>query len=233
MAQFDPNPPTFDVKYDIGKVPDIGSGYAAGIESAGKSIAGGISNALDVMNRRQNATDMLNAMVQGGMLSPDAYKAIAGKSLGAQEQMLGMYANQWVLDQAQQRQLSLARGQGGVEVATQHAKMLDLLNIARGQGGAGARVAGLPGGGPWTGGGQGGPPAGQAATVQNPAVTPPSPSALNVAQDTARGFGGSVGAPPPRPGVQPPGTRYVQRTDPNTGKVQTGTLYPSGQFIPD
>src|SRR5215475_13442377 len=116
--QFDPNPPTFDVKYDIGKVPDIGSGMAAGIASAGESIAKGASAAMDVMNRRQNATDMLNAMHQGGMLSDDAYSSIAGKSLGAQEQMLGMYANQWILDQANQRALSLQRGQGGVEVAT-------------------------------------------------------------------------------------------------------------------
>ena len=113
MAQFDPNPPTFDIKYDIGKVPDIGSGYAAGIASAGKSIGEGVAAALDVANRSQSAHDTLDAMYQGKMLGPDAYAAIKGKSLGAQEKMIGMYTAQWI-----QQQGELAKAQGQVAAAS-------------------------------------------------------------------------------------------------------------------
>jgi hypothetical protein len=44
-----------------------------------------------------------------------------------------MYAGQWIADQAAQRQMSLARGQGGVQIGVEHAKLLDTLS-AMGQG---------------------------------------------------------------------------------------------------
>jgi len=87
MAVFDPTPPKFDLTYNAGKT-DIGAGYASGITEAGKAIGGAISGVSSLMQQRQDATDTLNAMHGSGMLSDDQYKAIAGKSLGAQQSMI-------------------------------------------------------------------------------------------------------------------------------------------------
>lgn len=131
MAAFDPNPPSFDVKYDIGRVPDIGAGYAAGIEQAGKGIAAGVTGAFDVINRRQTASDTLSAMRQSGMLGDEDYKAIYGKSLGAQEQMIGMHANQWIAQQAQARAMQQQGYGAGLDVWKQHQALLDEISKLR------------------------------------------------------------------------------------------------------
>jgi hypothetical protein len=107
--------------YDIGKVPDIGEGYAKGITAAGEGISKGVTSALDVMNRSQAAHDTLDAMLGGKMLSPEAYAAIKGKSLTAQEGMIGMYANQWIRQQKQQMELQKLGYGGAVDVAKQAA----------------------------------------------------------------------------------------------------------------
>ena len=213
---------------------NIGEGYAKGIQSAGESIGKGLGQAMDVMNRRQNATDMLNALHQGGMLSDDQYKSVAGKSLGAQEQMLGMYANQWILDQANKRAISLEQGKGGVDVATTHAKMLDLINYTR-------SPTGKPGAAAWTGPTSAPAPANQ--------VVAPTQQQSNVAQQQALGFGTTGGtpslgvpnaaAPPAPPAAQaqtsaegkPPLPGSIRVVDNATGKK--GWKLPSGQIIPD
>jgi hypothetical protein len=129
--EMDPNPPTFNLKYDIGTVPDIGAGYAKGITAAGDALSKATTGVMDVMTRNRNADDMLNVLHQTGALTPDQFNAVANKGLGAKEQMTGMYANQWILDQANQRAMSLQRGQGGVDVAVHHAQMLDTVQANR------------------------------------------------------------------------------------------------------
>src|SRR5215510_7086451 len=125
--EMDPRPPDFSgIKYTAGTM-DIGSGYAQGIQTAGKALSSAAAGVMDVMNRRNNANDMLNAMHQTGMMSNDQYKAIAGKSLGAQEQMLGMYAGQWSQQQAQERELQKIGFTGQTQVTTAHQQLLDQI----------------------------------------------------------------------------------------------------------
>ena len=127
MAEYEAPPSFAGVKYDIGNVPNIGAGYAAGISQAGEGIAKGVSGALDVMNRSRTADDMLQVLQQNKILSPEAYQSVAGKSLGAKESTIGMFAGQWLAQQAQQRELEKVGYTGAVDVATQHAKLMDSL----------------------------------------------------------------------------------------------------------
>jgi hypothetical protein len=96
---------------------DIGTGYASGITAAGKSIAQGISGILGgiddkgnvthgVLEQNQTANDMLTALNQmkgpdgNPVLPADAYNAAMGKSLGAKQQLIGMYQGQWQTNMA-------------------------------------------------------------------------------------------------------------------------------------
>jgi hypothetical protein len=132
------NLPTVQIpafSYDV-KPMDIGSGYAAGITEAGKGIAAGLHDVLDVATRNQNASDLLQVMNQNKILSDEAYKSIAGKSLGAKESMLGLYAGEWIKQQAQERELQKIGYTGAVQQQVEHGKLLDAyglnLNLLRG-----------------------------------------------------------------------------------------------------
>jgi hypothetical protein len=124
MAVFDPTPPKFDLTYNAGKT-DIGAGYASGITEAGKAIGGAISGVSSLMQQRQDATDTLNAMHGSGMLSDDQYKAIAGKSLGAQQSMIGMYSTAWIAQQAQAREMAKMGYGANLDIWKQHQALLD------------------------------------------------------------------------------------------------------------
>jgi hypothetical protein len=230
--EMDPNPPTFNLKYDIGTVPDIGAGYAKGITAAGESLSKATSGVLDVMARNRNADDMLNVLHQTGVLTPDQFNAVANKGLGAKEQMTGMYANQWILDQANQRAKSLQAGQGGVDVAVEHAKMLDMLNLYK-SGGPGLDQSKIP----WQ------PPA-----PNPPAPNPqpqPQPNQANVQpppgpqMPTGYVSGAGTAAQGPTGNISQirapmlPGSKRFAQTDSVTGKTVKGTQLPSGQFVPD
>lgn len=169
--------------YDIGKVPDIGSGYAAGISEAGKGIAAGLGSALDTFTQNRTADDTLQAMRQMKVLSNDAYQAIAGKSLGAKQTLLGMYAGEWIKQQAQERALQQIGFTGTTQADVKHKELLDTINAIQGKYGPGGAIAaginvqkmpigaggGAGGGGAGGGGGVGTPPAvRRAALVQNP-----------------------------------------------------------------
>jgi hypothetical protein len=149
MAVFDPTPPNFNLQYNVGTVPNIGEGYAKGITAAGESIAGALSakagsgGVFDIMNRNRTADDTLTAMSKNGILSSDAYQSVANKSLGAKEQMLGMYAGQWIAQQAANREMQKAGYQGNVEVDVAHQKLLDTINAVKT--GYGAAVGVQPG----------------------------------------------------------------------------------------
>ena len=118
MSPSDLQAPQFNFRYDVQPM-NIGEGYAAGIEQAGKGLAAGIGGALDVMNRSRAADDTLDVMKQTGILSNEQYQAIAGKSVAAKEAMTGMYANQWIQQQAAQRGLQQIGYSGAVDVAKQ------------------------------------------------------------------------------------------------------------------
>jgi hypothetical protein len=185
--EMDPNPPSFNIQAQI-PTTNIGAGYAAGIAQAGQSLAQATSGVMDVMNRNRTADDTLAAMQQNKMLTPDQYNSVANKSLGAKEQMLGMYAGQWIAQQAQQRALQQAGYQGNVQIAVEHAKLLDTIQAVKS--GYGAAVGVQPGKL------QVAPATGQGATAQSAPVLAPLQAGKGVpALSTA--VSGTTGAPTP------------------------------------
>jgi hypothetical protein len=136
MAVFDPTPPSFNIQAQV-PTRDIGAGYAAGITQAGQSIAGALSSkpdsggVFDIMNRNRTVDDTLAAMQQNKILTPDQYNSVANKGLGAKEQMLGMYAGQWIAQQAANREMQKAGYQGNVEADVAHKKLLDTVAVVK------------------------------------------------------------------------------------------------------
>jgi hypothetical protein len=142
----DPLPaPSFNIPYSV-PLTDIGSGYAAGITQAGKSLSEAIGTVADIGKQNVDANDTLAAMHQSGILKPEEYQAVMGKSLGAKQQMLGLYAGQWIADQAARRAQGLQTGQGNVQIHVEHAKLLDTINAVKSGYGqaAGVNVGKLP-----------------------------------------------------------------------------------------
>lgn len=117
--------------YDV-KLPNIGEGYAQGIETAGKGIAAGITTGLhdylSLSQQNRDADDTLSAMNKTGILSDDAYNAVAGKSLGAKQSMLGLYSGQWIAQMAQQRELQKAGYQTNLDIYKQHQALMDEIS---------------------------------------------------------------------------------------------------------
>jgi hypothetical protein len=250
MADFDPNPPSFNIQAQV-PTTNIGAGYAAGIAQAGKSLSDATSGVMDVMKRNRTADDMLTTMQQSGMLSPEAYKAVAGKSLGAKESMVGMYAGEWIADQAAKRQLALEQGKGAVDVDVAHRKLLDTAAAVRGGYGAAAGVntKNLLAN-PNTSNGTI-PPPGVVAPLIGPGGPLPTPKgATPQIQAQAAALSGSayaptalgsgniyspgpkLGAPVPRKGtVIPPGATIVSGTGPKGEQAQF-LRYPDGTLSP-
>jgi hypothetical protein len=131
--------PVFNAAYTV-PLTDIGSGYAAGITQAGKSLAQAIGTVADIGKQNVDANDTLAAMHQTGILSPEEYQAVMGKSLGAKQSMVGLYAGQWIADQAARREQALKMGQSTADIATEHAKLLDTIQAVKSGYGQAARV---------------------------------------------------------------------------------------------
>jgi len=212
MAVFDPTPPQFNLTYNAGKT-DIGAGYAAGITEAGKAIGGAISGVSQLMQQRQDATDTLNAMHGTGMLSDDQYKAIAGKSLGAQQSMIGMYANAWIQQQAQSREMQKMGYGANLDVWKQHQALLDEISKLKA-----TRPQTLP------------------MNVQEPQQQQPAPRALppNAAPPVQRA---QAVQQPPQYRIGPNWTGqlpqvYKSGSMPVNGKPTAGILVPSQQSAP-
>jgi hypothetical protein len=185
--EMDPNPPSFNIPYSVPPM-NIGEGYAKGITAAGESLSKATSSVFDVMNRNRTADDMLTTMQSSGMLSPEAYKAVAGKSLGAKESMVGLYAGQWIADQAEKRSQALQMGKSTADIATAHAQVLEAYDaIKKGY----PQVAGIqPGKLQVT------PQTGPGATAQSaPALAPLQPGQGVPALST--GLSGTPAAPTP------------------------------------
>ena len=142
----DPLPaPSFNIPYSV-PLTDIGSGYAKGIETAGKSLSEAIGTVADIGKQNVDANDTLAALHQTGILSPEEYQAVMGKSLGAKQSMVGLYAGQWIADQAARRAQGLQMGKSTADIATEHAKLLDTINAVKSGYGlaAGVNVGKLP-----------------------------------------------------------------------------------------
>jgi hypothetical protein len=123
----DPLPaPSFNIPFSVAPT-DIGKGYAEGITQGGKSLAEAIGSVSQIYTQNRDADDMLTAMQANKMITPEEYEAVAGKSLGAKQQLLGMYATQYAAQQAQQRALALQKGTGAVDIGVAHAKLLDTI----------------------------------------------------------------------------------------------------------
>jgi hypothetical protein len=144
MSEFLPAP-QFNLTYNT-PLTDIGSGYAAGITQAGKSLAEAIGTVADIGKQNVDANDTLAALHQTGILSPEEYQAVMGKSLGAKQSMLGLYAGQYIADQAERRAAALQMGKSVADINTEHAKLLDTIQaIKSGYGqAAGVNVGKLP-----------------------------------------------------------------------------------------
>jgi hypothetical protein len=138
--EMDPNPPSFNIQAQV-PTTNIGAGYAAGIAQAGQALSDATKGVMDVMQRNQTADQTLQAMYQNKMLSPEAYKSVAGKGLGAKESKLGMYAGQWLAQQAQERELQKIGYTGQTQVATAHGQLLDTINAIQGKYGPGGQLA--------------------------------------------------------------------------------------------
>lgn len=162
--EMDPNPPSFNIPMSVQPL-DLGADYAKGMaagQSAGEQFGKGITAAFDVANRNRTADDTLKAMAQTGILSKDAYDAVAGKALGAKEAMLGMYAGNWIAQQAQNRELNKMGYQGNVDIQVAHAKLQDQL------------IANRVGGTPNQGAANRGTPNQAVTTMAAPVVTQPT-----------------------------------------------------------
>ena len=139
----DPLPaPNFNLQYTVPPM-NIGEGYAQGISQAGQSIAGALTGILGgvnpktgeiqqgILGQQRAADDTLAAMKQSGMLSQEQYDAVAGKSLAAKQQMTGLFANQWIQEQAMRRSLGLEQGKGQVEVDVAQQKMNQVIEAVQ------------------------------------------------------------------------------------------------------
>jgi hypothetical protein len=250
--EMDPNPPSFNLKYDIGTVPNIGEGYAKGITAAGESLSKATTGVMDVMNRNRTADDMLTTMQSTGMLSSDAYKAVAGKSLGAKEGMVGLYAGQWIADQAAKRSQALQMGQSTADIATAHAKLLDTIQAVKSGYGtaAGVNQRNLQAGTNQSNQGNTqqpgvvapliGPrgalplPRGATPQIQAQAATMAGSGAAPTALGSGNIYspGPKLGAPVPRKGTMiPPGGTIVSGTGPKGEQAQF-LRYPDGTLSP-
>src|SRR5258705_13810146 len=94
-------PPTFGDKYST-PLTDIGSGYAAGITSAGQSIAGAIGAVMGgynaktgelqegILDQKKSAEDTLDMLHTHGVLDDATYEKAKTSGLGAQQKMIGI-----------------------------------------------------------------------------------------------------------------------------------------------
>lgn len=231
--QMDPNPPDFSgVKYDVG-IGNTGEAFAKGMQAgsaAGEAIGKGITTAADLMRQRQTATDTLNAMHGTGMLSDDAYKAIAGKSLGAQQAMIGTYAGEWIAQQAQARALQEKGYGANLDIWKQHAALLDQIAQYQGMGlyppGADKNKVLIQGG-------QGGSGGSQTVARALPANAAPPVQQAQPAQQALSGYPltGAQGPLPPPRGLTPAMTQRAIGLAGTPGAPQplgSGNIYSPG-----
>jgi hypothetical protein len=232
MSEALPAPP-FSGAFDV-KPTEIGAGYAAGITSAGKSGAEAITGISDIAKQNIDSNDTLAAMKQGGILKPEEYESVMGKSLGAKQQMVGLYAGQYIADQAERRAAALQSGKAAGDIATEHAKLLDMITAVKS--GYGGAVGVQPGKLPIT-------PAPKPTVPTVQPVQPATPNLAGTPQNPTPLGSGNIYNPPAA--VAPPPTTKLTIGPPLSGKDpvptggkvgtlrgQNGVLMPDGSFRP-
>jgi hypothetical protein len=215
---------------------NIGEGYAQGITEAGKAAASTIGAVSDIAKQNMDANDTLTAMKEGNILPQDAYESVMGKSLGAKQQMLGLYAGQYIANQAARRAQDLQMGKSSADIHTEHAKLIDTMRAV--QSGYGAAVGVQPGKMPVQPNQP--PPRAQPANVQvqpKSALGPVTVIAPNPAMQPL-GSGNIYNPPAMQPPAQtkpltigpPMGAKDVipQGAQPVTVRGQKGFLLPDG-----
>ena len=135
-----PQNPVSAIGYSQVPPSNFGESYAAGIEQAGKALSAAIQGTGDIVQRNQSANDMLSALGKmkdssGNPLIPDEdFKAVMSKSLGAKESLVGLYAGQYIANQAAARQQALQVGKGAVDINVKHNELLDAYNLGLNRG---------------------------------------------------------------------------------------------------
>src|SRR4029077_13087857 len=110
-----PAPDFGRIHFDISPT-DIGSGYAAGITSAGHSLAGAISSVLGginpqtglaeegILDQKKSSEQQLGMMKDMGLIPQDIYEKMMTSNLGAQQKAIGMYTSKFTSDLAMAQQ---------------------------------------------------------------------------------------------------------------------------------
>jgi hypothetical protein len=95
---------------------NIGEGYAAGITSAGKSLATAIGSVLGTVNpetglaqegildQKKSSEQQLGMMKDMGLIPNDVYEKMMTSNLGAQQKAIGMYTSKFTSDLAAARE---------------------------------------------------------------------------------------------------------------------------------
>ena len=194
---------------------NFGEAYAAGIGAAGKSLSDAITAVGGEYLQNRQVDDTLKAMNQNKILSDDEYQSVAGKSLGTKQTMLGMYAGQWLADQAQNRAVALQKGQYSGQIDVEHAKLLDTIKALQGKYG---------------------PQGGQAVGVQpgkQPAPAPVTGGSNSQTSNVVGPVAPVVGQPVQKNMLLAPGVQPGQMTNPKTGQIVRGWTMPDGSFRPN
>lgn len=130
-------PPQFGDKFSVPPT-DIGSGYAAGITSAGQSIAGAIGSVMGgynqrtgevqpgILDQKQSSEDTLDMMYAHGMMTQEEYEKAKSSGLSAQQKWIGQATSEFNTKLQAQLQLkqatmeqSAATGRQGLSSGTQ------------------------------------------------------------------------------------------------------------------
>jgi hypothetical protein len=192
------------------KIPsNFGESYAAGIGAAGKSISDAISAIGGQYLQNKDTDDTLLALNKNKILSDEEYQSVAGKSLAAKQQVLGLYAGQWIANQAESRQVALNKGQAINTMDIEHAKLLDTIAAIQGKYGAG----------------------GPRAVGVEPDKTPIQPT--QPTQPTQPNQQPIVGPQAPNNMILKPGVKFGQMVNPkDPNQIIKGWTMPDGSFRP-
>jgi hypothetical protein len=125
---------------------DIGSGYAKGIESAGRSLAGAIGSVLGTVNpetglaqegildQKKSSEQQLGMMKDMGLIPNDVYEKMMTSNLGAQQKAIGMYTSKFTSDLAAAHEMERARlGESGAMARTQYTQQAETQRAAAAQ----------------------------------------------------------------------------------------------------
>lgn len=192
------------------KIPaDFGKDYGQAIGAAGQTLAGAITSIGGQYLQNRDVDDTLAAMNKNKILTDDEYQSVAGKSTAAKQQILGLYAGQWLADQAQNRAVALQKGQYAGQIDVEHQKLLDTIRAV--QGGYGAAAGVNPG--------------------KQPAPAAPAPAAA--APAPVAPVQPVVGAPVAKNMLLRPGVTPGQMVNPKTNQIVRGWTFPDGSFRPN